>query len=238
MHSIPIPLLIIFIPRSCLFPHSTMSTINSNSHKGFLFFPRNLHPILDIIAWFPYGLVHFTCPFVVAIFLWLFRTKPTLHLRAKTFEYISVLVQLVLPCSTPCYELIYGLTPANYYMKGSPRGLGAYRWLFPLLDLYHRVYKFAFGIWSLSITPRRQRNIRSLIPITLLPPNYTIYLGICKDSLPGHHVSYPPLPHRWSLVERASQPHSSTYTFRRIQGVCSPRATPWPQLFEFRTNEK
>jgi membrane-associated phospholipid phosphatase len=87
---------------------------------------RFTHPILDIIAWLPYGVVHFTCPFVVAIFLWLFRTKPTLHLWARTFGYmnlIGVLIQLVLPCSAPWYELIYGLTPANYGMKGSPGGL-------------------------------------------------------------------------------------------------------------------
>ena len=49
-------------------------------------------------------------------------------------------------------------------MKGSPRGLA-------------RVYKFALGIWSLSITPRRQHSTR-LIPIALLPPNYVMYLGV------------------------------------------------------------
>ncbi|KDR72972.1 hypothetical protein GALMADRAFT_252341 [Galerina marginata CBS 339.88] len=87
---------------------------------------RFTHPILDIIAWLPYGVVHFTCPFVVAIFLWLFRTKPTLHLWARTFGYMNVVgvfIQIILPCSAPWYELIYGLTPANYGMPGSPGGL-------------------------------------------------------------------------------------------------------------------
>ncbi|KAF8966089.1 inositolphosphorylceramide synthase [Flammula alnicola] len=87
---------------------------------------RFTHPILDILAWLPYGVVHFTCPAVLAVFLWLFRTKPTLHLWARTFGYMNlagVLIQLVLPCSAPWYELIYGLTPANYGMKGSPGGL-------------------------------------------------------------------------------------------------------------------
>ncbi|KAH9475186.1 Inositol phosphorylceramide synthase catalytic subunit aur1 [Psilocybe cubensis] len=87
---------------------------------------RFTHPILDILAWLPYGVVHFTCPFVVAIFLWLFRSKQTLHLWARTFGYmnlVGVLIQIVLPCSPPWYELIHGLTPANYGMKGSPGGL-------------------------------------------------------------------------------------------------------------------
>lgn len=87
---------------------------------------RFTHPILDILAWFPYGVVHFTFPFVVAIFLWLFRSKHSLHLWARTFGYMNlmgVVIQIILPCSAPWYELIYGLTPANYSMKGSPGGL-------------------------------------------------------------------------------------------------------------------
>ncbi|KAF9554909.1 inositolphosphorylceramide synthase [Agrocybe pediades] len=94
---------------------------------------RFTHPILDLLAWFPYGVVHFTCPFVVAAFLWLFRTKSTLHLWARTFGYmnlVGVFIQLVLPCSAPWYELIYGLTPANYAMKGSPGGLARIDTLF------------------------------------------------------------------------------------------------------------
>lgn len=94
---------------------------------------RFTHPILDILAWLPYGVVHFTCPAVLAIFLWLFRTKPVLHLWARTFGYMNlagVIIQLVLPCSAPWYELIYGLTPANYGMKGSPGGLARIDTLF------------------------------------------------------------------------------------------------------------
>ncbi|KAF8882986.1 hypothetical protein BD779DRAFT_1541220 [Infundibulicybe gibba] len=87
---------------------------------------RFTHPILDIIAWIPYGVGHFTVPFVVGAFLWLFRTKEALHLWARAFGYmnlIGVIVQDVFPCSAPWYELIHGLTPANYSMKGSAGGL-------------------------------------------------------------------------------------------------------------------
>ncbi|TFK61801.1 inositolphosphorylceramide synthase [Pluteus cervinus] len=87
---------------------------------------RFTHPVLDIIAWIPYGVGHFTIPFIVAAFIWLFRPKEVLHLWGRAFGYMNilgVLFQIIFPCSAPWYELVYGLTPANYSMKGSPGGL-------------------------------------------------------------------------------------------------------------------
>ncbi|KAG6868930.1 hypothetical protein C0993_007704 [Termitomyces sp. T159_Od127] len=88
---------------------------------------RFTHPILDILAWLPYGVGHFSIPFFVAAFLWLFRSKESLHLWARTFGYLNftgVVIQILFPCAAPWYEIIHGLTPANYTMKGSPGGLG------------------------------------------------------------------------------------------------------------------
>lgn len=65
-------------------------------------------------------------PFFVAAFLWLFRCKEALHLWSSTFGYmniVGVIIQILIPCSAPWYELIYGLTPANYAIKGSAGGL-------------------------------------------------------------------------------------------------------------------
>ncbi|KAJ7911569.1 hypothetical protein B0H13DRAFT_2660453 [Mycena leptocephala] len=87
---------------------------------------RFTHPILDFVAWMPYGLLHFVLPFVVAAFVWLFRPKEVLHLWARAFGYMNwagVFIQLVFPCAAPWYEIIHGLTPANYGMSGSPGGL-------------------------------------------------------------------------------------------------------------------
>lgn len=84
------------------------------------------HPLLDIVAWIPYGVGHFALPFVVAIFIWLFRTKQVLWLWARVFGYFNltgVIIQIIFPCAAPWYEVIHGLTPANYGMKGSPGGL-------------------------------------------------------------------------------------------------------------------
>ncbi|KAF7290596.1 acidPPc domain-containing protein [Mycena indigotica] len=87
---------------------------------------RFTHPVLDIVAWLPYGINHFAFPFVVAAFTWLFRTKEVLQLWARVFgyfNYVGVLIQILLPCAAPWYEIIHGLTPANYGMHGSPGGL-------------------------------------------------------------------------------------------------------------------
>lgn len=87
---------------------------------------RYTHPVLDIIAWLPYGVLHFTLPFVVSAFIWLFRPKEALHFWATAFGYmnlIGVLIQIALPCAPPWYELIYGLTPATYAVRGSAGGL-------------------------------------------------------------------------------------------------------------------
>ncbi|KAF5365008.1 hypothetical protein D9757_011426 [Collybiopsis confluens] len=87
---------------------------------------RFTHPILDIIAWIPYGVGHYAVPFIVAAFLWLFRPKEALHFWSRTFGYMfltGVIVQILFPCAAPWYELIYGLTPANYGVRGSPGGL-------------------------------------------------------------------------------------------------------------------
>ena len=87
---------------------------------------RFTHPILDILAWVPYGVGHYVNPFIVAAFLWLFRPKESLHYWSRAFGYMNltgVLIQIVFPCAAPWYELIYGLTPADYSIRGSPGGL-------------------------------------------------------------------------------------------------------------------
>ncbi|KAJ8488969.1 hypothetical protein ONZ45_g13750 [Pleurotus djamor] len=94
---------------------------------------RFTHPILDIIAWIPYGVGHFTFPFFVGAFLWLFRTNEALVFFSRAFGYLNLLgvwIQILLPCAAPWYELIHGLTPANYGMKGSPGGLARIDHLF------------------------------------------------------------------------------------------------------------
>lgn len=104
---------------------------------------RFTHPVLDIIGWLSYGVIHYVGPFVVAAFVWLFRTKEVLHLWARVFGYMNltgVIIQILFPCAAPWYELIYGLTPANYTMRGSAGGLARIDAIF-----HSKGYTTAFG---------------------------------------------------------------------------------------------
>lgn len=120
-----------FVPDSLRPPISvvTLPTLESVLYGANIsdILTRFTHPVLDIIAWIPYGVIHFTLPFFVAAFLWLFRPKEALHLFARAFGYLNlvgVLIQITFPCAPPWYEVIHGLTPAHYKMLGSPGGLG------------------------------------------------------------------------------------------------------------------
>lgn len=83
--------------------------------------------MLDILAWLPYGMAHFSAPFVVAIFIFLFAPPTSLRSFGFAFGYMNllgVMTQLLFPAASPWYKNLYGLQPANYTMSGSPGGLG------------------------------------------------------------------------------------------------------------------
>lgn len=83
---------------------------------------------LNVVAWIPYGLCHFGAPFVVGGLTFLFGPPGTTPTFARCFGYmnvIGVLTQILLPCSPPWYENMYGLAPADYTIHGSPAGLRA-----------------------------------------------------------------------------------------------------------------
>ncbi|EIW77957.1 PAP2-domain-containing protein [Coniophora puteana RWD-64-598 SS2] len=87
---------------------------------------RFTHPVLDVLAWIPYGVVHYTFPLVLSALIWLFKPPLALRTWATTFGYMNltaVVCQIVIPCAAPWYELIYGLTPAKYGTPGSAGGL-------------------------------------------------------------------------------------------------------------------
>ncbi|CAD6973839.1 unnamed protein product [Tilletia controversa] len=119
-----------FIPSSAR-PHiwvsllPTLETIWYGANISDLL-TRFGHPILDILAWLPYGLIHFAAPFVVAACLFVFGPPGSVKFFATAFGFMNILgvfIQVLLPCAPPWYELREGLTPANYSMKGSPAGL-------------------------------------------------------------------------------------------------------------------
>lgn len=81
---------------------------------------------LDIVAWLPYGIMHYGSPVVCSAVIFVFASPGTLPVFARSFGYmnlIGVSIQLMFPCSPPWYENLYGLAPANYSIHGSPAGL-------------------------------------------------------------------------------------------------------------------
>ncbi|KAH8668871.1 PAP2 superfamily protein [Xylariales sp. PMI_506] len=84
------------------------------------------HPVLDILAWIPYGLGHFGLPAICSVIMFLFAAPGTLPVFARSFGWISIIgvtSAIVFPCTPPWYENMYGLAPAHYGMQGSPAGL-------------------------------------------------------------------------------------------------------------------
>ncbi|KAI1080875.1 PAP2-domain-containing protein [Whalleya microplaca] len=96
------------------------------------------HPVLDVIAWFPYGIGHFGLPAVCSALMFIFGAPGTVPMFAKSFGWMSALgvtMQLLLPCTPPWYERLHGLEPAKYGMQGSPAGLARIDALFGV-DMY------------------------------------------------------------------------------------------------------
>ncbi|PHH83125.1 hypothetical protein CDD83_3059 [Cordyceps sp. RAO-2017] len=96
------------------------------------------HAVLDILAWLPYGIIHFGAPAVCSLLMFVFGAPGTTAVFARTFGWMSIVgvtIQLVFPCTPPWYENEHGLVPATYGMSGSPAGLARIDAIFGI-DLY------------------------------------------------------------------------------------------------------
>ena len=99
---------------------------------------KNQYVILDILAWLPYGILHFGGPAVCSLVMFVFGAPGTVPVFARSFgimNLIGVAIQTAFPCAPPWYENLHGLAPANYDMNGSPAGLARIDQLFNI-DLY------------------------------------------------------------------------------------------------------
>lgn len=82
--------------------------------------------IFDLLAWVPYGLLHFGLPFFCSALIFLYAPPGSVPVFAHAFGYMNVagiIIQLCFPNAPPWYENQYGLVPANYSMHGSAAGL-------------------------------------------------------------------------------------------------------------------
>lgn len=66
---------------------------------------RYTNPILDVVAWLPYGVIHFVWPFIVALILWTLGPRGAVQYWGLAFGWMNLLgvvTQLLLPCAAPC----------------------------------------------------------------------------------------------------------------------------------------
>lgn len=66
---------------------------------------KHTHPVLDIIAWLPYGVIHFAFPFIFSLLLFIYGPPGSIAIFGQAFGYMNlagVLTQLLFPTSPPC----------------------------------------------------------------------------------------------------------------------------------------
>lgn len=89
-------------------------------------FYKDDNTFLDLLAWLPYGIVHYAMPIITGICLMIWY-KPG-YVSTYLFFFglmntIGVITQLSWPTAPPWYYRKYETMPANYTMHGDPAGL-------------------------------------------------------------------------------------------------------------------
>ncbi|QPG74846.1 hypothetical protein FOA43_002182 [Brettanomyces nanus] len=130
---------------------------------------------LDLLAWFPYGIVHFGGPFVVAALIWLFGPPTALRSYGWSFGYMNLLgvfIQQVGASAPPWYKNLYGLAAAHYGMSGSPGGLARIDELFGF-DMYTTTFSTAPLIFGAFPSLHSACSTMSALWLSYLFPKYT-----------------------------------------------------------------
>ncbi|ORX92523.1 hypothetical protein K493DRAFT_225434 [Basidiobolus meristosporus CBS 931.73] len=86
----------------------------------------NTSPAKDILAWIPYGILHFINGIIAIPIIYYSGSKGTLHRFVRAYGYMNlagVITQIAFPTSSPWYLYFFGTQPANYAMPGNPGGL-------------------------------------------------------------------------------------------------------------------
>lgn len=131
--------------------------------------------LLDILAWLPYGIIHFASPFVVALFIFLFAPPSSLRSFGFAFGYMNlcgVLIQLMFPSAPPWYKNIHGLEPANYAMSGSPGGLARIDELFGV-DMYTSTFQNSPLVFGAFPSLHSGCAVMDVLFLSWLFPKYT-----------------------------------------------------------------
>jgi len=142
------------IPMSWRRPIDVDTLYDLESKLGLISFNfyKNEHILLDLLAWLPYGIIHYIMPILVGVYL-LFYYKPGYTSVYLFFFGImsstGVLTQLCWPTAPPWYYKKYNKTPATYEMHGDPAGLQRIDHLFHI-DFYTTTFSgnpLPWGAW-------------------------------------------------------------------------------------------
>lgn len=131
--------------------------------------------VLDVLAWLPYGIIHFLSPFVVALFIFLFAPPSSLRSFGFAFGYMNlsgVLMQLLFPAAPPWYKNLHGLEPADYAMNGSPGGLGRIDELFGV-DMYTTTFQNSPVVFGAFPSLHSGCAVMDVLFLSWLFPKYT-----------------------------------------------------------------
>ncbi|KAJ3156052.1 Aureobasidin resistance protein Aur1 [Geranomyces variabilis] len=80
----------------------------------------------DVLAFLPYGLLHYISPAIFVLYLWWRAGVQTAVVFAQAFgaqNVLGVVTQVLFPTAAPWYNDLYGFAPATYSMPGNPGGL-------------------------------------------------------------------------------------------------------------------
>ncbi|KAJ3151870.1 hypothetical protein HDU86_006002 [Geranomyces michiganensis] len=80
----------------------------------------------DVLAFIPYGVLHYISPAVFCLWLWWRAGVQTAVVFAQAFgaqNVLGVVTQVLFPTAAPWYNDLYGFAPATYSMPGNPGGL-------------------------------------------------------------------------------------------------------------------
>lgn len=110
-----------FIPKAYR-PHiwvSVLPTLESVLYGANIsdILTRYTNPLLDVMAWLPYGVVHFAAPFLVAASLFIYAPPKAITFWAKAFGYlnlIGVMIQIIVPCAPPCTSFSSPPLPSRF----------------------------------------------------------------------------------------------------------------------------
>jgi len=186
------------IPMEWRRPIDVTSLVNMEKKLGSISFKfyKNENTFLDLLAWLPYGIVHYIMPFIVGIYL-VFCYKPG-YTSAYLFFFgvmnaLGVITQLFWPTAPPWYYKNFGTKPASYNEHhGDPAGLQRIDDLFHI-NFYYTTFTgnpLPWGAW-----PSLHSGFASYsaIFLTYLFPKYCplFFLYVCwiwwATMYLGHH---------------------------------------------------